>query len=268
MTTTMTTPALSIDGVSLVLGGRRVLDHASLTVEAGSWTTIIGPNGAGKTSLLRAAAGLVAPEEGAVDVFGRSMNLATRRENAQRLALMPQNPVIPPAMTVADYVLLGRTPYLGRRLALGAHDLDVAERVIDQLDLTAFRTRFVAELSGGELQRVVMARTLAQEPDILLLDEPTSGLDLGHQQDVLELIDEQRHENLTVLGTLHDLGLAAQYSTHVALMIEGRIVTAGPPAEVISEKVLADVYGASVRVIHDGDALLVVPRRPGGSVIG
>ena len=261
MTISVAPLALSLSDVSVALGGRSVVDRVNLRVKAGSWLTIVGPNGAGKTSLLRAAAGLV-KSTGRIAVDGVPLGESDHRTMARRIALMPQNPVVPPAMTVTDYVLLGRTPYLGRRLALGAEDLAVAAEVMQRLDLLRFGSRHVSELSGGELQRVVIARALTQQPDILLLDEPTTGLDLGHQQEVLELVDSLRTTELTVLATLHDLALAAQYSTEVALMIDGQITAVGAPAEVLTKETVRSVYGASVRVIETEDGLVVMPQRP------
>ena len=162
------------------------------------------------------------------------------------VALVPQTPVVPPAMTVAEYVLLGRTPHL-----------PVLAREHGQ-----FAGRELGSLSGGELQRAVIARALAQGAPILILDEPTSALDIGHQQQVLELVEELRQqEGLTVVAAMHDLTLAAQYGDRILLMDAGSIVAEGPAREVLTSDRIASLYGARVRVLDDGETLAVVPVR-------
>jgi iron complex transport system ATP-binding protein len=247
------------------LGGATVLAGVSVDVPAGSWVAVVGPNGAGKSTLLRALAGLVGAR-GTVELGGEPAGGLRRREWARRVAFVPQDPVVPPGMPVAAYVLLGRTPHLGPLGREGASDLAVVARTLEQLDLTELARRPLETLSGGERQRAMVARALAQEAPVLLLDEPTTALDVGHQQDVLELVDRlRRAHDLTVVTTMHDLTLAGQYADRLVLLDHGEVVVSGPPAEVLTQENLARFYGARVRVLSDGGALVVVPVRPSGT---
>ncbi len=249
--------ALSLRNLRVSLGGAEVLAGVDLAVERGEWLNIIGPNGAGKTTLLRAVLGAV-PYEGTVEVSGVSGRDAMER--ARAIAYVPQTPVIPPGVPVVDYVLLGRTPHRGLFRADSRRDLAVADDVLARLDLRGFSDREVGSLSGGERQRVVLARALVQESAILLLDEPTTALDLGHQQEVLDLVEELRRERgLTVVTTLHDLTLAARYGDRLAVLAAGELITTGPPAEVLTGQLIATHFHANVRIIDDVDGPVIVP---------
>jgi len=253
--------AVQLRAVSVMLGRQRVLDGVSLQVEEAEWLGLIGPNGAGKTTLLRAVNGLLA-FSGSILVEGREVAASGRRELARRVALLPQAPRTPPELTVAEYVLLGRTPHIGYLAAEGRADRIAAEQALERLALRTFAARPLLSLSGGELQRVVLARALAQEARILLLDEPTSALDLGRQQQVLELVDELRRDTgLTVISAMHDLSLAGQYADRLLLLDRGRAVAEGGAHEVLSEESIAAYYGANVRVIKEKGGVLVLPRR-------
>jgi len=174
---------------------------------------------------------------------------------------------VPPGMTVFDYVLLGRTPYISPLGRESAADLKVAEQQLTRLGLIGFADRALQTLSGGERQRVFLARALAQGATVLLLDEPTSALDIGHQQDVLELVDELRRDHgLTVLSTMHDLIIAGEYADHMVLLAAGKVVAAGTPRQVLTGDNLARYYGAHVTVLDGPAGPLVVPvRRSVGS---
>lgn len=247
--------------VRVALGGATVVDAVDLTIGAGEWMGMIGPNGAGKTTLMRAIVGLQA-HHGSIALGGRELHTLGPRERARLVALVPQDPVIPPGMTVFDYVLLGRTPHLGRRLALSENDRRVAVAVLQRLDLERFGSRPLTQLSGGERQRAVIGRALAQDAAVLLLDEPTSSLDLGHQQEVLELVDDLRTERgLTVVMTMHDLNLISQYADRLALLAEGRVVLAGAPGEVLDPDRLQEHYGADVQLVEGPDGPIIVPVR-------
>ena len=232
----------------------------SLQAESGSWTALIGPNGAGKTSALRALAGLV-PYEGEVLVEEQDVRRLGRRAVARLVAFVPQKPETPPELTVAEYVLLGRTPHISYLGGEGKRDREAAARALRRLDLADFAERPLGSLSGGELQRAVLARALAQEARVLLLDEPTTSLDLGRQQLVLELVDELRRDGLTVVTTMHDLTLAGQYAERLVLLDAGSVVAEGSAAEVLSAPNVAAHYGANVRVIEDESGVFVVPVR-------
>jgi iron complex transport system ATP-binding protein len=253
--------SLEVREVSVSLDGNEIVRRVSLSVADGEWVTVIGPNGAGKSTLLRAVGGLVR-WHGTIELFGRPAATLGRRERARLVAMVPQDPVVPPGMVVVDYVLLGRTPYvppLGRE---SAADLEAVDAVLDRLDLGGFAGRRLESLSGGERQRVFLARALAQGAKLLLLDEPTTALDIGHQQEVLELVDQLRRDaGLTVLATMHDLSIAGEYADRMVLLAGGRVVAAGPPREVLTQTLLAEHYRARVRVIDGEHGPLVVPVR-------
>jgi iron complex transport system ATP-binding protein len=249
---------LDAHGIDVDLDRTPVVREVSCGVTSGGWLALIGPNGAGKSTLLRAIAGLL-PHRGRVVVDGADIGRLRARERARLVAYVPQAPVLPPDMTVQEYVLLGRTPHLGYLAGPGGRDREAAARMLAALDLTHYADRRLAALSGGERQRAALARALAQEPRLLLLDEPTSALDLGHQQHVLDLVDELRHtQRLTVVATLHDLTTAAQYADRLVLLDEGRVAASGAPAEVITQELIARVYGARVSVTADDEGRPVV----------
>jgi iron complex transport system ATP-binding protein len=232
----------------------------SLRAETGGWTALIGPNGAGKTSALRALAGLAA-YDGEVSIDGQDARTLGRRAVARLVAFVPQKPETPYALTVAEYVLLGRTPHISYLGGEGRHDREAAARALRRLELESFAQRHLGSLSGGELQRAVLARALAQEAPVLLLDEPTTALDLGRQQLVLELVDELRRDGLTVVTTMHDLTLAGQYAERLVLLNEGAVVAEGSAAEVLSAPIVSAHYGANVRIVEDEAGVFVVPVR-------
>jgi iron complex transport system ATP-binding protein len=250
-------------GVCVDRGGVQVVTDVDLVVEPGDWVAVVGPNGAGKTSLLHAVAGLI-PATGSVRVGGLDPVRASRRRTARVVALMPQRPVVPEGTSVREMVALGRTPHLRRFGTETAADRDAVERTLHRLELIELADRPAVGLSGGELQRVVLGRALAQQPQLLLLDEPTSALDIGHQQSVLDLVNRMRlQDELTVIAAMHDLTLAGQYGRRVVLLHQGRVVADASPAEVLRPARLSEVYGARVEVLHREDGPAVLPvRRP------
>ena len=251
---------IELRDLSIRFAGTEAVRDFSLDVAAEEWVMLIGPNGAGKTSVLRALCGLLS-FAGDARLDGRDVRGLGRRELARMIAFVPQNPETPPELTVGEYVLLGRTPHLGYLATEGRRDRQAATRALERLDLLPFAERGLGSLSGGELQRAVLARALAQEADVLLLDEPTTSLDLGRQQQVLELVDSLRGDGLTVVSTMHDLTLAGQYADRLVLLDRGMIVAEGEPDEVLSAANLATYYGASVRIVSDGDGTFVLPQR-------
>jgi iron complex transport system ATP-binding protein len=253
--------AVAVAGLDVELGGAPILRGVDLEVAAGEWVTVIGPNGAGKSTLLRAVGGLL-PPAGSLSLFGTPSAKLRRRERARLVATVAQSPVVPPAMAVLDYVLLGRTPYIPMLGRESAGDLAVVRQTLDALDLAGFAGRRLETLSGGERQRAFLARALAQQAPLLLLDEPTSALDIGHQQEVLELVDRLRRERgLTVLASMHDLSVAGEYAERLVLLDGGRVAAVGAPAEVLTAELLARHYRAQVRVIPGDHGPLVVPVR-------
>jgi iron complex transport system ATP-binding protein len=255
------TPALALEDVSVRLGGRRVVERITVDVAPGQWTVVIGPNGAGKTTLLRALAGLVS-HDGGIRLYGRAVSGLHRRELARLVAVVPQDPATPSWLSVGEYVLLGRTPHIGFLSQESRADMAAASRALERLDLMPYADRPLGTLSGGEKQRAVVARALAQEASLILLDEPTSALDIGHQQQALELLDELRDEaGLTLVAAMHDLTVAGQYADRVLLLDGGQLVADGSPAEVFTEELLSHHYQASVEVVQLDGRLAVVPRR-------
>jgi cobalamin transport system ATP-binding protein len=255
---------IALDHVIVRLGGVRVVDDVSARVEDGEWVGLIGPNGAGKTTLLRAVAGLVA-HEGRIELGGHAVSSLKRKQVSQRVALVPQEPVMPRELTVAEYVLLGRTPYVPYLGTESGADVAAVERALERLDLETLAGRRLGTLSGGERQRAVLARALAQDTSILLLDEPTTALDVGRQQQVLEFVDRLRAEqSLTVLAAMHDLTLAGLYADRLVLLDAGRVAAVGSAREVLTGGTIAEHYGADVAVVEaPGHGLAVVPVRRG-----
>jgi iron complex transport system ATP-binding protein len=254
--------SVTLDGVGVRFNGSKVLDSVDLEIATGEWVGIIGPNGAGKTTLLRAIAAAV-DFDGAVSIAGVNTSTLKRGDIARSVALVPQHPVLPPGMRVVDYVLLGRTPHLHAVTGPSRHDLEVVATILDVLALRRFVDRDVTTLSGGELQRAVIARALAQESPILLLDEPTTALDIGKQQDVLELVDRLRSERtLTVVSAMHDLTIAAQFPDRLVMLSDGEVVAEGDALEVLDPARIRRHYGADVRILDDGSGgMVVVPVR-------
>jgi len=246
-------PALSCRDVRVSFRDQEVVCGVNLELDTGQWLGIIGPNGAGKSTLLRSIVGLA-------DYSGAIALGDGRTPGAADVALVPQAPIMPKGMTVAEYVLLGRTAHLGWLARESRADREIASSVLNRLELTAFADRFVSTLSGGEAQQVVVARALAQQSPVLLLDEPTSALDLGHQVSVLELVDDlRRTEGLSVLAAMHDLSAAARFADRLILIDHGRIVAEGRPAAVLQPDLLSAVYGTPLTVQPIDGELVVLP---------
>ena len=255
---------VDVVGLGAAYGRARVLDGVQLTVDPGGWLAVIGPNGSGKSTLLRCVLGLLA-HDGQVRLDGAPTSGLRRRVLARQLAYAPQLPVLPEGLSTREYVTLGRTPH--RTLLAAPREVDrrIAADVLERLELGPLADRPLRTLSGGEQQRAVLARTLAQQPRVLVLDEPTASLDLGHAQQVLELVDSLRREaGLTVISTLHDLTLAGQYADRLALLARGRVVAEGAPDDVLTTAALQDHYGARALVVAGPSGPAVLPVRPGG----
>lgn len=241
--------------VSVVYDLDTTVGPVDIDVADGEWVALIGPNGAGKSTLIKAAVDVVS-HSGQVSLGGRE------RRPGLDIAWMPQRPQLPDEMGVGDYVLLGRTPHLGYLAAESKHDVETMRSALARLDLSHFARRPLRTLSGGEAQRAVLARALAQEAPVLLLDEPTAGLDVGHAVDVLEVIDElRRQDGLTVVIAAHDLTLAARFADRLILLSGGKVVADGDPHQVLTEDTLTAHYGADIRVLEDADGPVVVPVR-------
>ena len=256
--------SVELEALTVRLESREVVDRVNVAVEPGEWVGVIGANGAGKTTLLRAVAGLV-EYEGHVRLNGHDAVLMGRRERARAVSYVPQSPELPADMSVFDYVLLGRTPHIAYLAVESSDDVAQCRRLLDRLELTHLARRHLSTLSGGESQRVVLARALAQEAPVLLMDEPTSALDMSHRVEALEIVDELRHAlGLTVVSVLHDLTLAGQFADRLLLLGDGAAIALGPPADVLDEPILEKAFGSPVRIIRTDDGELVIaPRRTG-----
>ena len=239
-----------------------VVSELDLSVSSGEWLVLIGPNGAGKTTILRAIARLVA-YRGEIRIGSQSVAEMAGPELARRVAMVMQQPHMPEGMSVSQYVLLGRSPHLAYFGREGRRDHEVVAGILERLALDRLAARPLDHLSGGERQRAAIARALAQQAPVLLIDEPTSSLDVGRQQEVLELIDDlPAEQGLTVIAAMHDLTLAGQYADRMALLVAGKLVAVGTPAEVLTEPVIADHYQAQVRVMQmNGAGRAVIPIR-------
>ncbi len=255
---------LSFDDLTVRYGRAVALDSVSGQVADGEWLGLIGPNGAGKTTLLNAIAQLLR-SAGDVTICGQRAARLSRRQLARLIAYVPQRPMLPPDMTVSDYVLLGRTAHIRYLRNETNNDRRACASVIERLDLGPMAGRQLRAMSGGELQRVVLARALVQEAPVLLLDEPTSALDLGRRMEALELIDEVRRErSLAVLSAIHDLTLAGQFAGRLMLLADGQIAATGRPAEVLRDDVLASHFGPAIQVMatDTGDIAVISRRLP------
>jgi iron-siderophore transport system ATP-binding protein len=254
-----------VDVENLTLGygpDEPVVSELSLAVPSGQLTAIVGPNGSGKSTLLRGMSRLLAPRSGRVLLDGKDIHQLPARELARRLGLLPQGPVTPEGITVAELVSRGRHPHRGLFARLTSDDHEAIDDALAAVELIELRDRPAEQLSGGQRQRVWIAMVLAQGTQYLLLDEPTTYLDLAHAVDVMNVVHAAAHTTgRTVVTVLHDLTLAAQYADHLVVMGAGRIAAEGPPAEVLTEKLLADVFGLRAKVVEVGGAPVVVPDR-------
>lgn len=244
--------------------GPEVLHDLSLDIPAGTATAVLGPNGCGKTTLLHVALGWLAPRAGEVTVAGRPLGAIPRRERGRLLALVPQAEHVPFDFSVLEYVLMGRTPYLGVLGMPGKEDHRIALETLESLGLGHLWRRPVPELSGGERQMVTLARALAQRTPILLLDEPTAHLDLGNKGRLLDTLRGLAGQGTTVLFTTHDPETAALAARHLVLMRSGRVLAAGPLGEVLDGERLSATYGVPVRVVVvEGRPVVLLGRREG-----
>jgi iron complex transport system ATP-binding protein len=239
---------LAIEHLSVAYQNRVALRDVSLEARSGEIVVLIGPNGAGKSTLLRAIAGTLAPDAGRVCLDGADMAGLLPAERARLVAVVPQAARLPEAFTVAEVVLMGRNPHLPRFGGERPSDYLAAQQAMQRTDTWPLAERRVGELSGGEQQRVLIARALAQEPRVLLLDEATAHLDLRHQLATLRLARKLARSGLLVVAALHDLNLAAQHADRLALLDGGVLLASGAPAQVLKPELLRQAYGVAALV--------------------
>jgi iron complex transport system ATP-binding protein len=240
---------LRFDRATIGYGKNPVLREISLEVIPGEVLGVVGPNGVGKSTLVKGASGILTPLGGRICVDGKEISALSPPERARWIAVVPQATKLPEAFTARDVVLMGRTPYLGWLDREGESDHRIAIETMKRTNTSHFADRKIGELSGGDQQRLLIARALTQTPSVLLLDEPTAHLDLRHQDEILNLVHLlAKEEGLTVLITLHDLNLVARFADRVALLSNGRLRKVGVPKQVLTPEELAPVYGMEIHV--------------------
>ena len=243
------TSAVDVKNLSHSYGDLPVLKNLTFSVQKGDFFIIIGPNGSGKTTLMRSLAGILKPPSGHLEILGRPMDQYTRKSLARTLAFVPQTIPVDFPFTVAEIVLMGRSPYLGMLGLEQEKDLEIARQAIAFTGLEHLTDRKLDQLSGGEQQQVFIARAICQQPQVILLDEPTAALDLAHQVRLMDLMEKLKQEKeVTVVMVSHDVNLAAMYGDRLLLINEGQIVCQGFPDEVLTFQILEDVYGCTLLI--------------------
>lgn len=244
------TNMLNVHQVGFSYNGKTILQDVSLQVESGEILAVVGPNGAGKTTLIRTISGILHPKTGMVQVSGMNLEKLPPIQRARYLAVVPQARELPATFTVFQTVMLGRTPYLGWLGNTTTQDVEIVRHVLHLTELEDFKERRIGEISGGEQQRVLLARALAQNTPILLLDEPTAHLDLQHQSRLLNLVRQSADEiGLAVLLAIHDLNLVGFYADRVLLLVNGKVQSIGTPNEVLTQANIERAYQVNVEVI-------------------
>ncbi len=254
---------LEAQSLTLAYGARTVVEELDLALAPGKITAIVGANGCGKSTLLRALARLISPRAGQVLLDGKELHRQHPKEVARVLGLLPQSPIAPEGIVVADLVGRGRHPHQKLLAGWSTEDYDAVAAALEATHTTDLADRPVDELSGGQRQRVWIAMALAQSTDILLLDEPTTFLDVAHQVEVLDLLyDLNARRGTTIVMVLHDLNLAARYADVLVAVSEGRVYASGPPADVVTPTLVSDVFGLDSEVIPDpiSGTPLVLPK--------
>lgn len=257
------TPVIDIVGARIGYDKRIVCEDVTLSVPAGGYTAIIGPNACGKSTLLRSIARILPHEAGSIVLDGQDIRSIPTKKLATRLGLLPQSSLSPEGIRVADLVARGRYPHQGMFDRWSSTDEQVVVDAMAATGVTDLSGRPVDELSGGQRQRVWVAMVLAQQTPVLLLDEPTTFLDITHQYGLLELFERLRRDlDRTVVVVLHDLNQAARYASHLIVMKGGEVITAGPPAEIITSELMEEVYELPCRIMLDPEtgAPLIIPK--------
>jgi len=245
--------AIKIDDVKFSYGSKEILKGVDIHIKKGKLTGILGPNGCGKSTLLKNILGYLKKSSGSIEVMDREIGEFTQKSLAKTIALVPQKSSLGSPMKVEEFVLMGRLPHLSSSWqGYSREDRVIAEKNIDDLELSDFKGRGALSLSGGEFQRVLLARALTQDPDILLLDEPTSAMDMNHAVELMSKVKELvADKDLTSIAVIHDLNLASMFCDELVLMKDGRVKYKGTPREVLTEEILKEVYKLRSKIITD-----------------
>jgi len=248
----MTTALFAVDGLRAGYGGRECLHGLSFTLAPGLFYGLIGPNGSGKTTLLDLMLANLKPQAGTVRFRGREVGRLPRRQLAREIALVPQEFAINFDFTVFEVVMMGRHPHIPRFASPSVRDRDYVRQVLEELEISELTHRLVTELSGGEKQRVIVARALAQETPVLILDEATANLDIQHSLHIFQVLQKRcREGGATIISAVHDLNFASAYCDRILLLQAGRLVTSGPPGEVLTAERLRQVFAIDCQTYHD-----------------
>jgi len=242
--------ALSIEGLGFSYDSRQVLSGLSFDLKRGEIMGVIGPNGSGKSTLIRLVSGVLKPDSGKIKIFSKEIESYSRKELAQKLSVIPQQTELTFPYQVLEVVLMGRAPYLRRFQLEGAKDIKIARDCLSQTGCLGLESRRIDEISGGERQRVILAKALAQEPEVILADEPTAHLDLEHQIKFMKLISDLRErEKISVLFTTHDLNLASIFADRILVLDQGRLAGLGAPKEVLKPELMSKIYHLKLKLI-------------------
>ncbi|MDR1183589.1 MAG: ABC transporter ATP-binding protein [Coriobacteriales bacterium] len=256
--------AYVVNGVESGYGRTSIVKGVDMKIPTGKVSVIIGANACGKSTLLKTMARLLSPTAGSVTLNGQRIDRIPTRRLACVLGLLPQAPLAPEGIAVADLVGRGRFPHQGYLRGWSSEDAEAVAEALEMMDIVDLADRSVDELSGGQRQRVWIAMALAQRTDILLLDEPTTYLDIAHQMEILDRLSElNRSRQTTIVMVLHDINIAARFADHIFAMSDGRLIAQGPPAEIITEELMREVFSLDSTVIRDpqSDSPVVLPRR-------
>jgi iron complex transport system ATP-binding protein len=254
---------LTFDRVSAGYQNRQVLKDISVSFSPGEISTLIGPNGAGKSTLIKTASGILPIISGTVKVDGFDISKVNSMERARLISVIPQARNLPSAFTVREVVLMGRTAYSGWFGQFSSTDLEIVEQAMQRTDTISLADRRIGELSGGEAQRALLARAIAQQSKVMLLDEPTTHLDIQYQINLLDMILKfTKEDHLVVVLAIHDLNLVSRYADHIALLVNGCIQADGSPAEVLRPEILSAAYQLEMKVFRPEGSIfpIILPR--------
>lgn len=243
-------PVLSAEHLVFGYAEHNVLNQLTIGFETAKFSCIVGPNGAGKTTLVKLLSGVLCPKSGEIRLKGKSLISYSKKEIAKVMATVHQSSHYYFDFTVKEFVLMGRYPHQKWMQAESKEDFEIAEQAMERMGVRSLRDKSISAISGGELQRVHIARALAQQPEILLLDEPVSHLDLRYQVELMKIF--RSFKDIAVIATVHDLNLAAKYADEVAVIAGGAVAALGTPADVITENMLRRIYGVDAEVIDRG----------------